>query len=694
MLAVARIALAEFAKAFAPRTGTPAARDFLWLTVFFTLSAFIVFVGWSARAGVWDRFEQVLLGALPEGGPPIRVRTHIDLPQGILPSTAAKFAKDFPQLSLVPLREFQESDEVFNLPGLIFGDGAEPDKTKRIDDSPLSWGIDKYGTSAPFIVMALPTDSPLWRWIEQRPGASARDDKGAPLVVAANRSLFQKHFRYDKFRKAIVGDLAAPCGLKSSLPEQISDPRELKTLPLRVRESFADTKQVYQSFAVDWVDSFPLPEQVALIVPLQTAETVLAAATWPDFDLYLEGRGVPAQRISELRLKNIDLLSDADRNSVTAEFEKVAACLGSLPIEQIAPTSVCGAPWTPIIANDSVMAKDASKRKPLSAGEAPTVISLFAKTSFDVSITTTPEWPIRKEEVRRCTERTRFVHASDTGPRSLAAGDAVAELTPASAEVRWKGPSRVELPCDILKTDGPTARLLEKGSCEGGEARGIGRLTGYTDAMVYAGAQKAGQSSETPAASLSLDDIVTGLLEWTIEGARAGQQQHVFRLDPTYESALVRFGVLSTIVDKMAVPLGGGMLVLYLVLSGVILATTFLHRRSQYGLLLMNGVRPWGVEFLVLIQIALGCTIGCILGYAIFMVAALQVNSWLKSSEIIHKAAFIIGLDAPTFLGNLTPFSVVVIWVAMMFAGFAIGSIILRIQGISTARAPIDLIKS
>ena len=54
-----------------------------------------MFVGWSARAGVWDRFQQVLLGALPEGGPPIRVATHIDLRDGISPSVIDKFDTEY-----------------------------------------------------------------------------------------------------------------------------------------------------------------------------------------------------------------------------------------------------------------------------------------------------------------------------------------------------------------------------------------------------------------------------------------------------------------------------------------------------------------------------------------------------------------------------------------------------------------------
>jgi hypothetical protein len=169
---------------------------------------------------------------------------------------------------------------------------------------------------------------------------------------------------------------------------------------------------------------------------------------------------------------------------------------------------------------------------------------------------------------------------------------------------------------------------------------------------------------------------------------------YVFQLDATYEAALVRFGVLSTIVDLVALPLVAGMAVLYLVFSGVILATTFLHRRAQYGLLFMNGVQPWRLEILVFTQIGVACLIGCLVGYAGFVIVAHMLNAWLSDSEIVHKAAVIIGLDVPTFLSHLTLQSIVLIWFFLTLAGFGIGSILLRVQGISIAKAPIDLLKS
>jgi hypothetical protein len=688
MLAIVRIALGEFAKAFAPKVGTPAARDFLWLTVFFTLSAFIVFVGWSARDGIWERFEQVLLGALPGGGPPIRVATHIDLPQGLTPAFIDKFEKDFPGLDMVPMREFDGATEAVTFPGL---------SSDSTTDRDLPWGQASDGATAPFRGLAIATDSPLWRWIRPRAGDIPVGSDRVPLVIAANRSLFQKHFRYDKYRKAIVSDLKAPCIVRSDLPEDLSDIGQLDSLVLKVRE-WSDAgggRESYQSFKVIWVDSFPLPDQVAVIMPLQTAEVAMAAQTWKEFNLYLEGQGAATQRVSTLRLKDIDALSLEAKSAAVRDFSGVAMCLGTVPAEQLDDMMVCGAAWTPEVANDSVVKteNDALKRKVKPGDSLDSFVPVLAASSFDMSIRTSPQRPMRKADVQRCTQKTRFADVLHSPPPSAGPGDVVADLTEESATVRWMGPSRIELPCNVLTASGAPSSLIERGNCTqaaGENARGVGRLEGYKNAMIYAGASDKGSGRPAAGASKqSLDDIVNSLLAWKIDNVH-----HAFRLDAAYESALVRFGVLSTIVDKMTVPLGGGLLVLYLVLSGVILATTFLHRRSQYGLLFMNGVMPWGIEAIVSIQIAISCAIGCVIGYAGFWVVATQMNGWLKASDIIRKAAFIIGLDVPTFLDNLPASSIAMIWIAMTLAGFLIGNIILRVQRISTASAPIDLIKS
>jgi hypothetical protein len=66
----------------------------------------------------------------------------------------------------------------------------------------------------------------------------------------------------------------------------------------------------------------------------------------------------------------------------------------------------------------------------------------------------------------------------------------------------------------------------------------------------------------------------------------------------------------------------------------------------------------------------------------------------LKMSQAILRAALVIGLDVPVFLSSLSVYQIALIWFFMTLAGLATGSLLLRLQGISVAQAPIDLIKT
>jgi hypothetical protein len=701
MLAIVHIAVAEFGKAFAFRIGTAAARDFLWLTVFFTLSAFLVFVGWSAREGVWQRFQEVLLGALPGSGPPIRISTHIDRPEQITAQILDKFDDTFRDLDIVPMRELDGQIGAITFPGLVLEDKQTPND--------LSWGRAKDGAEGVFRSYAIPLSSPLWQWVKQRSGQSAVLEGPAPLVIAANRALFQRHFRYANYRSAVTQNLKVPCTIRDELPEKLAnpdDPTELDTLVLEVKEAFG--RSGYYKFKVIWMDSFPLPEQVAYLLPLPTVEVAEAAEDRRGLEIFYEGRGKPVRRISSLRLKDIDVDS-----SGVSDFQRIAACLGAVDSATAQrEQTICGTKFT--------------LPSPGQVQSGARIIPRLESSSFELQVTTSAEWSLRLSDVKQCTRRTRF--SEELRPDiwlGKETPDFNIEWTKDSSEVAWTGFSRLDVPCDVLVSedrapDKLAGRQGGNGCLQEGarEQRGIAWLSGYPDAMVYARSAAAPRSrsggavadglaaprigrvlaapaaDEKPAVSAPqsgrpLDEIVQKLLGWTLDDGRP-----VFRLDPTYESALVRFGVLSKLVDLISVPIGGGMVVLYLVLSGVILATAFLHRRPQYGLLFMNGVKPWRLEVLVCIQISLGCFIGCVIGYLGFITTTHVLNAWLSSSDIIKKAADVIGFDSPTFLDNLTVSTIVMIWFMMTFASVAVGSVVLRIQGISVARAPIDLIKS
>ena len=128
------------------------------------------------------------------------------------------------------------------------------------------------------------------------------------------------------------------------------------------------------------------------------------------------------------------------------------------------------------------------------------------------------------------------------------------------------------------------------------------------------------------------------------------------------------------------------MTVLYLALTWVILATTFLHRRTQYGLLAMNGVTSKQLEFVVSFQICLGCLIGCLIGYAAFIGVVWWLNVGLAGSSIIAEARSLIGLDMPSLVEGLSRFDVILIWVLMTSSSCLVADFLLRIQGISRWR--------
>jgi hypothetical protein len=696
MFAPTRIAWAEFWKAFHRNVGTPAAWDFLWLTLFFALSSFLVFLGWSARQGIWERFEQVLLGALPDSGPPVRVTFHFDRPEKFTAKVLAAFKRDLPDLSIVPMRGFDQQDSLLALPGLAENEAppdipttlaAYPASPPREDDkdAALSWGRSRDGGEVEFRSFAMPLDSPIWRWVarkEDRPSLHAE----APLVLAASRALFAKHFRYERYRAAVVNDQRVPCVLRSQLPEHLkdpNDPRELKSLVLRIKEGF--NRESFQAFDVIWVDSFPMAERVAFIAPLSTVELLVAADERQSLVVHLEDGGTATPRIQKIWLHN----TDRDPAGIDG-FRQMSACLGAVSTAGTAPKMACGIPFGPRTPQDKTAENAnaegaAAQLKPREAAPVPAdarIVPRLEESSFELIVTASKLWPLRRSHVAGCAETAGL--GDVFAPGGGLGGRITIDATQPADTVKWVGFARVDVPCSVLVEDDykndklngekrnaacPTEKLTDKD-------RGTAWLTGYRDAMVY-----------VPGRGAALDDVVSRLLAWKLEG------RPVFRLDAAYESALVRFGVLSTLIDLISKPLALGLGVLFIALTSVILATAFLHRRAQYGLLTMNGVRPAQIQYIVCVQIALGYVIGCAAGYALFAAAAATVNYILAKSDKVREAGDVIGLDIPRFLAHPSVWEILSIWFVMTWVSILLGVIILRRQGITGARAPIELIK-
>lgn len=673
--ALTRLAHAEFWKAFQSKKnrGTPAALDFRWLTIFFALSSFLIFFGFSARQGLWERVEQVLLGALPGSSSPIRVGYHfVERPEKITAELIGKFRKKFPTLTMVPMRVFDGQSGTVVLPGLAVDDNIILPK-KPENDEQFSWGKSADGGQTPLRIYAVPVDSPIWQWVAQRRRAKGADlNTSGPLVVAASRTLFSRHFRYNNYYAAVARDQRVPCTIRNALPEGLAELSTLESLALEVKEGYG--RSAIHSFDVIWVDSFPLPEQIAIIMPLRTAELLLAAEDIPKFGLHLEAGGRESQRIKRIRLRDVDFDSRG-----AEEFRKMAACLGAATVSRKEETQLaCGTQWKP-------------EQSCEAAGTC--IVPRFKDSTSDLKITAGAAWPLRERDVASCA-RNAGLGDILAAERPLG-GRLTITRTDKSSPMVWRGPSRVGVPCSALtdndrggdrKTEQDENRLCEAD------------ITGYPQAMVYPRARQTatkgngGRWQHVGADSLidarpNLKEIVTGLLDWKPD------EKLVFRLDPAYQSALVRFGVLEKLIDLISTPLGFGIFALYCILLYVILATAFLHRRAQYGLLAMNGVCPTNLRYVVGVQIMLGCTIGCAVGYVLFLIAAIVVNLFVTQSEVISEAGQLIGLEMPRFVSYLTPIDFFIILGSMGGVALAVGWLLLSIQGVSNARAPIELLK-
>jgi hypothetical protein len=764
-LACSRIAWAEFSVGFSRRdTGAEGARDFVSLLAFFGLMTFLTLLGWSVRDGLWGRIEQVLLGALTQGQPPIRLSYHIDNTNKINTNVLREFMEAFPNLDIVPERSANGTSEALILPSM-----ADPES---------SWGqgqSDKRVTT--FRIDALPLRSPLWSWILAKSPARELLNLGAgkaPLLVAASRHLFQEHFRYDTYRTAILANRMVPCDLKAFLPERIERIDDIRQLVLEVKENITtaqgkrSTVPSYQAFRVIWVDSFPTPEQTAMVVPLSTYELLLAVANHQTVELDAEAlEGAADERISQIRLAEIDLETDG-----ISEFDKLARCLGVVQGE-VAGEGETGAAKGDDICKASTLALGAPphdgpgscdrlrERMPL---KYPRLIN----NGQDLLICAGEHRLLRGLEVGDCAQAAGLTRLK-RGVR-LFGGRLDATPVQSPQTIEWLGPSRIAVPCGSLsETDLMLARALHEDRARSiaraasdnfapvarttddqmpdwmrecvdyksanptdsfNGPRAILTLDGYQDVTVYpvlstrrlsglralgteiwaflrrgfqhfdrvaARATREGENHRTdPSDDRALNTLTKSLLAWetTLGRPDDGPPTPVFRLDPAYESALVRFGVLSLILDKVSTPLAAGSLALYIFLTAVILATAIAHRRRQYGLLLMSGTTTNDVGYIVALQIMLSCIFGGIAGYAVFLLTAYAVNALLTDSAIVADARMIIGLDVPSFLPSIGGLTVAMLWGGMTFLAILVGSLILRLQGITTAQAPIELVKS
>ncbi|MGH6817001.1 MAG: hypothetical protein ACREC6_14985, partial [Hyphomicrobiaceae bacterium] len=112
------------------------------------------------------------------------------------------------------------------------------------------------------------------------------------------------------------------------------------------------------------------------------------------------------------------------------------------------------------------------------------------------------------------------------------------------------------------------------------------------------------------------------------------------------------------------------------------------------GLLTMYGTGVWGLRLIVLTQIVLSLLAGGILGYGIATGVVSVVNTLLARSDAAGRAREIIGLDAETFLAHIGLVEAFALWLAMTLLTAGVGYFVLWLRGITTVKAPIELLRS
>ena len=257
----------------------------------------------------------------------------------------------------------------------------------------------------------------------------------------------------------------------------------------------------------------------------------------------------------------------------------------------------------------------------------------------------------------------------------------------------WIPDGGIAAPCRALaSSDGERDELAKAGrndACRKDPLTGNGviYLDGYRHVVVYVPPARSTDKQANAVSAATLDAEVSRLLDWQIGG------KTVFRLAPTYEMGLVRYGVLSTLMETVSLPLGIGLALLYIWFSGTILATAFAHRRPQYGLLMTYGATTWGLMVVILAQIMMAAVIGGAVGYSLSAGVVDIVNGLMSRSAAVDAARNTIGLEGGAFLSNLSGMDAIGVWLLLTGLTVFVGFIILLASRIATARAPIDLLK-
>ena len=564
------------------RTSSPLQNDFIKLTFCFFFSFVMVSLGALIELNGISILERVLLGGVPGKGVPVYFRASSELKVTGLDSARLKaFKESKPGLDVYPYWQFDLLDATeLQMPGRRAMSGANQTSS------------DSESSVLPR-AMAISRHSPIWQDLVGV-GSGGRDASHQGLEVIASKAAFRALDTkkiYGFYRASALMSAPFVCPLQHHLPATIERWEDLDTLLLAEPER--NGKQAIHPFKVTWVDSFPTPQDYALIVPLEIFDLLKAIDNNNAVQVFFEGGSRDIQRVESAALHNVA----SDHQQGVAEFRTLARCMGA----QHDPQSTWIETWT---VGDACAPMDSVGKRP---GE--TSNTLFLKLPSAMP----------KASFENCVER--------SGIRTVlkAAGrldDFRPSLVRPPMSMVWRGPGDVRV-CKLK----PDEECLAGGSDKVNDQ--AVSLLGNTHAIVFV---------PTNLRSRPLEVVAMEIERWRLE------DKEVFILDPASRATLIRFGVLTKFIGYFGNSFAWTALVAFSMFAGAFLGMMFDHRKTQYGVMMLHGISVRGIIFVAVLQTTAVLCLAAVCGFLAAYGMQWLLYLYLNDLDVVQEARRTIGL--------------------------------------------------
>ncbi len=273
---ILRLAWIEFSLPFRHlRSGVPGGRDFLWLTLLLTLVLTLGLLLQATRIGLLERFVDVFLGSVEGHGVPVWVIPN-PVSRGSIKFISNNVIDEVQNegLKIFPYREVDAGFDKVELPGAgVWRTQSE------LEPKFSGWAV--------YI------NDPLWPETVAEVGS-------LPLKIVISRTLFQKHFDYQRYNE-VVGQLLPEAIFSELTQKRFESQRPLDHIWLNIR---AGDRTSLNKFEVTWVDRIPTIRNIAFLFPMPTYHALQEAANYPELRYFPEYQGANGLRLKKILIAN------------------------------------------------------------------------------------------------------------------------------------------------------------------------------------------------------------------------------------------------------------------------------------------------------------------------------------------------------------------------------------------------------